>query len=391
VTTVYLKPGREGPVRAGHPWIFSGAIGKFTGDSAPGTLVEVCTADGQPLGIGYCNPRCSIAVRMLTRTVETIDAHFIHKRLEAAFTLRRVILPPATTGYRLINGEGDWLPGLIVDVYGNFLVCQFLTAGMEGLKPLIVNALATLLTPRGIYEKSEGGVRQEEGLPNAAGVLWGEEAPRLVTLAENGCQFLADIKGGQKTGFFFDQRDNRSLVGSVATGKQILNGFCYTGGFSVFAAKGGAQGVLSVDSSRSALQLAQKNWEQNALPAQSGEFLQADMFSYLRETDKQFDLIVLDPPPFIRRRQDRQSGVKGYKDVNLHAFRRISPGGFLLTFSCSQHLSVPDFLQTVLFAAVDAQRPVQVLRHLGPGADHPTALAHGEGSYLKGLWLQIGD
>jgi 23S rRNA (cytosine1962-C5)-methyltransferase len=283
------------------------------------------------------------------------------------------------------------LPGVVVDVYGNFLVCQFLTAGMEQLKPLIVNALATLLAPRGIYEKSEGGVRHEEGLLNAAGVLWGEEAPHLVAFAENGCQFLADTQGGQKTGFFFDQRDNRALVGAVATGKRVLNGFSYTGGFGVFAAMGGAQRVLSVDSSRGALQLAQKNWKQNALLAQSGEFLQADMFSYLRETDEQFDLIILDPPPFIRRRQDIQSGIKGYKDINLHAFRHVAPGGFVFTFSCSQHLSMPDFLQTVLFAAVDAQRPVQVLRHLGAGADHPTALAHGEGTYLKGLWLRMGD
>jgi len=389
--TVRLKAGREGPVRAGHPWVFSGAIAQLEGDGPPGSLVQVITADGDTIGVGYVNPRRSIAVRLLTRRLETIDAQFIHHRIATALALRRAILPPHTTGYRLINGEGDFLPGLIVDVYSDFLVCQYLTAGADRLKPLVIDALVTLLSPQGIYEKSEGSVRQEEELPNATGVLWGQEPPPLVAMQENGCRFLVHVQGGQKTGFFLDQRDNRALVGRLASGKTILNGFAYSGGFGIMAARQGARRVVSVDSSAAALQLARQNWQANELPDAAGEFIQADMFTYLRETDESFELIVLDPPPFIRRRRDMKAGMKGYKEINLQAFRLLPPGGHLFSFSCSQHLSVDDFLQTVLFAAADAQRNVQVLRHLDPSPDHPTNLMHPEGTYLKGLWLRMGD
>ena len=388
--TVRLKPDREGPVSAGHPWVFSGAIATIDGEGPPGSFVQVVAADGSALGVGYLNTRCSIAVRMLTREIEEINAGFIRKRLEVALALRQAVVPPDTTGYRLVNGEGDFLPGVIADVYGNFVVCQCLTAGADALKPLVVDALVALLSPQGIYEKSEGGVRQEEGLTNAAGVLWGEEPPPLLEMRENACRFLVNIRGGQKTGFFLDQRDNRLLAGTLALSRCVLNGFAYTGGFGVFAARQGAKRVVSVESSEAVLRLARQNWQGNRLPDSQGEFVQADMFSYLRETDELFDLIVLDPPPFIRRRQDVKAGVKGYKEINLQAFRLLTPGGQLLTFSCSQHLSAADFFQTVLFAAADARRDVQVLRHLGPAADHPVNLAHTEGAYLKGLWLRVG-
>lgn len=388
--TVQLKPGRDGPVRAGHPWVFSGAIGKIAGEGPPGALAQIVAADGDAIGIGYVNTRCSIAVRMLTRESEEIGRDFIRRRLERALTLRRALIPADTTGFRLVNGEGDFLPGFIVDVYGDFLVCQCLTAGAEALKPFVLEALVTLLSPRGIYEKSEGGVRQEEGLTNVAGVLWGEEPPPLVEMYECGCRFLVDVRGGQKTGFFLDQRDNHILAGTLSRDKRVLNGFSYTGGFGLFAARGGARRVVSVDSSEVALRLAQENWQGNHLPSIQ-EVIRADMFSYLRETDEYFDLIILDPPPFIRRRQDLQAGIRGYKEINLRAFRLLAPGGQLLTFSCSQHLSAAQFLQTVLFAAADARREVQVLKHLAQAADHPVNLAHLEGAYLKGLWLQVGD
>jgi 23S rRNA (cytosine1962-C5)-methyltransferase len=370
--------------------VFSGAIAMIEGEGPAGTLARVLSADGTLIGTGYVNPRCSIAVRMLTWQEEPIDAAFIHRRIETALSLRRAILPRQTTGYRLLNGEGDFLPGVVVDVYGGFLVCQFLTAGADCLKPLVVEALVALLAPDGIYEKSEGSVRREEGLPNVADALWGQQPPPLVTIEENGCHFYVHLQGGQKTGFFLDQRDNRALVGSVAADKQMLNGFSYSGGFGVVAAKQGARRVVSVDSSATALELARQNWRRNDLPQSGGAFRQADMFAYLRETHEFFDLIVLDPPPFIRRRQDVQAGLKGYKEINLQAFRLLPPGGHLFSFSCSQHLSVQDFLQTVLFAAADARRSVQLLRHLGPGADHPINLAHGEGPYLKGVWLRMG-
>ena len=389
--TVRLKRGREGPVRAGHPWVFSGAIDSISEEVTAGALVHVVTAEQHSLGIGYCNPRCSIALRLLTRKRETIDALFIARRLTAALNLRKAILPPQTTGYRLVNGEGDFLPGLVVDVYGEFVVCQFLTAGIEHLKPLIVEALVSLLSPRGVYEKSEGGVRKEEGLANAAGVLWGQEPPPLVTIEEYGCRFVVHLQGGQKTGFFLDQRENRALFGTIAPGKMILNGFSYSGGFGIFAGRYGAKHVTSVDSSLTALQLAQQNWQANDLPVSQAKFIQADMFAYLRETSASFDLIVLDPPPFVRRRQDLQAGMKGYKEINLQALRLLPPGGHLLSFSCSQHVSMSDLLQTLQFAAADAGRNIQLLRQLGPGPDHPTNLAHTEGTYLKGVWLQAGD
>jgi 23S rRNA (cytosine1962-C5)-methyltransferase len=389
--TVKLKPGREGPVIAGHPWVFSGAIASITGEGPGGSLAQVVAADGNAVGIGYVNPRCSIAVRMLSRQLEEIDADFIRRRLEAALALRRAVVSSDTTAYRLVNGEGDFLPGIIVDVYGPFIVCQYLTAGADILKPLVVEVMVRLFSLQGIYEKSEGGVRQEEGLTNATGLLWGEEPPPLVEIWENGCRFLVNVRGGQKTGFFLDQRENRTLVGTMAPGKRMLNGFAYTGGFGVVAAKHGANHVVSVDSSEASLRLARKNWHGNGLPDTQGEFVQADMFSYLRETTEPFDLIVLDPPPFIRRRQDLKVGITGYKEINLQALRLVAPGGQLLTFSCSQHLSTSDFFQTVLFAAADARRNVRVLKHLGPAADHPVNLAHPEGAYLKGLWLWLGD
>ncbi|MBI3795434.1 MAG: class I SAM-dependent rRNA methyltransferase, partial [Deltaproteobacteria bacterium] len=277
--TATLKPGREGPVSAGHPWVFSGAIARLVGEGPAGSLAQVVAANGSVVGIGYVNPRCSIAVRMLSRRLEEINADFIYKRLTAAHALRRAVVPPDTTAYRLVNGEGDFLPGIIIDVYGPFLVYQNLTAGADLLKPLVVEGLVRLLSPQGIYEKSEGGVRQEEGLANSAGVLWGEEPPPLVEIQENGCRFLVDVHGGQKTGFFLDQRDNRALVGSMAQGKRMLNGFAYTGGFGLAAAKSGAKKVIAVDSSAAALLIARKNWQLNHLLDTREDFVQADMFS----------------------------------------------------------------------------------------------------------------
>lgn len=391
MTTITLKPGREGPVRAGHPWIFSGAIRAIDDQNSAGGLTRVFTANGELLGIGYHNSRCSIAVRMLSRVETPIDAAFFRRRLQTALTLRRTLLPTETTGYRLVNGEGDFLPGFIVDVYDQFVVCQCLTAGAEALKPLLLDALVTVLAPRGIYEKSEGQVRQEEGLANVSGVLWGEEPPAVVEIQENGCWFLVDPRGGQKTGFFFDQRENRALARAVARGQQVLNGFAYTGGFGIASAKGEAAHVISVDSSEAALGLARQNWQRNGFSLSQGDFLRTDMFAYLRQAPRQFGLIILDPPPFVRRRQDLSAGLKGYKEINLQAFRKLTPGGQLLTFSCSQHVTTPDFVQTVLFAATDARREVQLLRQLGPAVDHPINLAHGEGAYLKGVWLWVGD
>ena len=397
--TVTLKPGREGPVRAGHPWVFSGAIANISVKEPAGSLAHVVAANGQMLGTGYLNPACSIAVRMLTRSAQAIDITpaFIRSRLERALTLRQTLVSPDTTGYRLVNGEGDFLPGFVIDRYDRFVVLQCLTAGADALRSLVVEAVADLLSPHGIhgiYEKSEGRVRKEEGLINRAGVIWGEEPPPIVEIQEHGHRFQVHIQGGQKTGFFLDQRENRALVGSLASGKSVLNGFSYTGGFGLYAAKQGAKSVVSVDSAAPALRVAKANWQANGLTATPETFIQADMFSYLREREEKeekFDIIILDPPPFIRRRQDVKAGLKGYKEINRHALSRLTSGGQLLTFSCSQHVSPQDFMQAVLFATVDAKREVQILRTLGPAADHPVNIAHLEGTYLKGMWLRMGD
>ena len=397
--TVTLKPGREGPVRAGHPWVFSGAIANISAKEPAGSLAHVVTANGQMLGTGYLNPACSIAVRMLTRSAQAIDITpaFIRSRLERALTLRQTLVSPDTTGYRLVNGEGDFLPGFVIDRYDRFVVLQCLTAGADALRSLVVEAVADLLSPHGIYgiyEKSEGKVRKEEGLINRAGVIWGEEPPPIVEIQEHGHRFQVHIQGGQKTGFFLDQRENRALVGSLASGKSVLDGFSYTGGFGLYAAKQGAKSVVSVDSAAPALRVAKANWQANGLTATPETFIQADMFSYLREREEKeekFDIIILDPPPFIRRRQDVKAGLKGYKEINRHALSRLASGGQLLTFSCSQHVSPQDFMQAVLFATVDAKREVQILRTLGPAADHPVNIAHLEGTYLKGMWLRMGD
>ena len=386
--TVVLKPGRERPVLTGHPWIFSGAIDRVEGEGVPGALVQVLSAQGQLLGTGYLNPGCSIAERMLSRADEPVDAAFMRRRLNDALSLRRSLLPPDTNAFRCVNGEGDFLPGLVIDVYGPFAVCQFLTAGADLLRDLVLTELVGVLGPEGVYEKSEGGVRREEGLRNQAGMLWGVEPPPLVEIREADLVFPVDVRGGQKTGFFLDQRDNRSLVGAFAGEKSVLDAFAYSGGFGASAARGGAARVVSVETSPAALELSGEVWRRNHLPADKAHWIRADAFHYLRTAEEVFDLVVLDPPPFVRRKQDLRAGVGGYKEINLQALRRISPGGWLFTFSCSQHVSRELFTETVMSAAAHAGRTVQILRRLGPAADHPVGLAHPEGEYLNGLWLR---
>jgi 23S rRNA (cytosine1962-C5)-methyltransferase len=327
---------------------------------------------------------------MLTQRAEVVDAAFIHRRVEAALALRRLIRD--SDAWRLVNGEGDVLPGVIVDRYGDFLVCQLLTAGADGMRAWLVDALGALLAPRGIFERSEGNVRTAEGLARTTGVLAGEEPPAELTIVESGRRYLVDIRGGQKTGFFLDQRPNRDLVAALAAGRRVLNLFAYTGAFSVAAAKGGATHVTSVESSGAALAQAEAMWRVNELDAQSATFVRADVFAYLREDASSVDLVILDPPPFARRRADRDRALAGYKEINLQALKRCAPGALLMTFSCSQHVDAAAFGDVLAAAAADAGRPCQVLARLGPGFDHPQALAHPEGRYLKGMLLRVmGD
>lgn len=387
--TIHLKPSKERPVLLGHPWIFSGAIGDLDPALPPGTVVSIRSAAGEFLGRGYANPRCAIAARVLTRTDESIDARFFQRRVADAVALRRAVVPPDTDAYRLINGEGDYLPGFIADVYGPIIVLQCLTAGATRLQVGLVEALQATLDPVGIYERSTGSVRREEGLEPAHGVVAGDVPVGPLWVREAGHRFIVDVRGGQKTGFFLDQRDNRALVEQLAADRTVLNAFAYTGAFSTYAGAGRAHHVVSVESSARALDLAQQNWDGNSLAAAAAEFVEADVFQYLRETDRTFDLLILDPPALVKRRHEVERGARAYKDLHLWALRRAQAGAYIFTFSCSQHLPAELFWKIVHGAAVDARRDVQVLRHLGPGADHPTSLAHPAGEYLKGLLLRV--
>jgi 23S rRNA (cytosine1962-C5)-methyltransferase len=388
VRNLVLRPGRENPVRAGHPWIFSGAITSGLDGAEPGEPVRVSAASGRFVAAGYANPRTSIAVRVLTLEDEAIDARLVRRRLDDALALRAMMLPADLNAYRVVNGEGDRLPGIVVDRYGEFVVCQLLTAGAARLAPALVDALSARLAPRGVYERSEGGVRAEEGIPGARGVLAGEEPPARLAIEEDGARLLVDVLHGQKTGFFLDQRETRGRLRHLARGRRVLNAFAYTGAFAVAAGLGGALAVVSVDTSRPALALAEAAWLENGLDRAQAEFVAADVFDFLRSGSDLYDLIVLDPPPFVRRRRDLGPGLRGYKDVNLQALRRIAPGGLLLTSSCSQHLSRAAFREVVGAAAADAGRPAQIVAEWGHPPDHPVALAHPEGEYLKVLLLR---
>ena len=385
--TIHLKSGKERPIAQGHPWIFSGAIAEPDPSWEPGTLVAIESAGGKFLGRGYVNPHCAIAVRVLTRGPEAIDEEFLQRRVTTALGLRQAVVPADTDAYRLINGEGDGLPGFIADVYGPTVVLQCLTAGAARLQELFLGALHGTLAPAAVYERSTGRVRREEGLESVERWISGV-AQREIEIRECGQRFLVDVQSGQKTGFFLDQRDNRLLARQLAAGRRVLNAFAYTGAFAVYAGAGNAQHVVSVESSSRALDLARRNWSANALPA-IAEFVEDDVFLFLRRTDQSFDLLILDPPALVKRRQEVARGARAYKDLHLWAFRRAAPGAFVMTFSCSQHVSRDLFWKIVHGAAVDARREVQVVRHLGAGADHPVRLAHPEGEYLKGLLLHL--
>jgi 23S rRNA (cytosine1962-C5)-methyltransferase len=386
VRDVVLKPGRDRPVRAGHPWVFSGAVGSDLADVAPGDPVRVRADDGRVLGVGTANPRTTIAVRLVSHADEPFDDALVVRRIDEALAFRRACLPGATA-LRLVNGEGDRLPGVVVDRYGDVLVVQMLTAGAARLLPTIVRTLVERLAPRTVFERSEGAVRREEGLENATGVRAGDEPPVPLEIEEAGARFLVDVVRGQKTGFFLDQREARTRVRTLAAERRVLNAFAYTGAISIVAGLGGAREVVSVDASRAALALGEAAWARNALAAGRARSVEADVFDWLRADSGAYDLIVVDPPPFVRRRKDVRAGLRGYKDVNLHALRRLTADGFLLTCSCSQHVTREAFRQAVLYAAVDAGRPVRVVAEWGHPPDHPVALAHPEGEYFKAMLL----
>ncbi len=389
--TLMLKAGREKPVLQRHPWVFSGAIARISGNAAPGDVVDVADANGRFLARATFNPRSQIQARILTWEETPIDDTFWQQRLVQAIHNRsRLQLLPATTAYRLIYAESDGLPGLIVDRYGNYLVMQCLTAGIAQRKEQLARLLADLLQPVSIWERSDTDARLKEGLPRHSGLLWGAPPPEELIIQENGRLFGVNLYEGHKTGFYLDQRHNRTLVCQphFVAGKEILNVFAYTGGFSVYAAAHGAGPITNVDTSASALTQAERNLALNDLERPEDTYLLGDAFQVLRhyrDNGRQFDLIILDPPKFAQSQRDVERAARGYKDLNWLALRLLRPGGLLATFSCSGLIST-DLFQKILFAAaLDAQRPAQILYHLSQGPDHPTLLTFPESAYLKGF------
>lgn len=386
---IILKNGREKPLLRGHPWVFSGAVERIEGEVSSGELGEVYSIQRQFLGIGHLNPESQIVFRLLTSRKEEVGVSFFKERISSALRLREQWLKGVTNAYRMVNGEGDFLPGLIVDRYGDTFVIQCLTAGMERQKGLFIDCLVEAFHPVSIYERSDVVIRKEEGLPESKGLLYGKDLPDLTEIEERGCRFRVRIKEGQKTGFYLDQRENRHRLREISRGKLILDVCCYTGAFSVYAGLGGASELTLIDSSQDALEMAEENLHVNHIESLPHRLLRGDAFEMMRNLYPEYDVVILDPPPFARRKGALPKASRGYKDLNLQAFRLLKPGGTLFSFSCSHHMSGDLFQKVVFSAAVDADRKVQCLGRMGHPVDHPVNLSHPEGEYLKGLICRV--
>ncbi|MCB1056589.1 MAG: class I SAM-dependent rRNA methyltransferase [Acidobacteria bacterium] len=395
---ITLKPGRDKSLRRGHPWLFSGAVARVEGDPES-PVAQVQTAGGEVLGSGFFSPRSQIRVRLAAAAGEDLDASFFEGRLAAARALRRDLVPAETTGYRLVNAEGDGLPGWTVDRFGDVLVSQITSAGLEGLRDVAYDALG-----RSLPEVRDGGTvvqsnalpaRKNEGLGTADETIWGE-APETVEFRENGLAFTAELAGGQKTGFYCDQRSNRRLTETLAGGRRILDLFAHTGGFGLYALRGGAERVVHVESSPRVLERGKAHYALNAdvpgIDAGRAEWVRADVFADLRQREELYDLVICDPPPLVRRRSALDAGARAYKDLNRLALSRLAPGGLLLTFCCSGAVDTKLFRQILFAAADEARVQLALLAPLAAAPDHPVSVFHPEGEYLKG-WLchRAGD
>ena len=390
---VTLKPRHDRPIRLRHPWVFSGAVATVSREPAPGETVLVADAEGAPLGVGAWSPTSQIRVRMWRFDDGAVDEAFFAGRVAKALAVRAGMAERfGTDALRLVNAEADGLPGVTVDRYGETLVGQFSTAGAERNKTALVAALMEQTGARTFYERSDMDGRGYEGLPPAVGLLAGEEPPERIVIHEGEARFGVDVRGGHKTGFYLDQRDNRRLVAEEARGRAVLNAFCYTGGFGVAAQLAGAAAVTHVDISGPALGQARANTALNALPEAGAEFIQGNVFQELRafrDRARRFGLVVLDPPKFAASKRELEKAKRGYKDINLLGIKLLEPGGILATFSCSGALSPADFRAAVTAAARDAGRTVRILRELRQAPDHVEALTFPEGLYLKGLLCHV--
>jgi 23S rRNA (cytosine1962-C5)-methyltransferase len=390
--SLHLKAGRDKSLKRRHPWVFSGAVEKVDGEPAVGESVLVKSAEGQPLAVAAYSPQSQIRARVWTFDCSVfVDKEFFGEKIKQAVALRASL--PAfhhSNALRLVHGESDGLPGLIVDRYADVLVAQFLSAGAEQWREPILDALAAETGCEAIYERSDAEVRTLEGLPPRTGFARGNREAKRCPIVEHGLHFRVDVEAGQKTGFFLDQRDNRQRVRSLAAGRDVLDAFCYTGGFSIAALAGGAKHVTAVESSAPALQVARENASANSIDSSRISFEQADVFAYqrlLRDRGQGFDLVILDPPKFAPTAAQAKNAARAYKDINLMALKLLKPGGLLATFSCSGGVSAELFQSIVAGAAVDAGAEAKIIERFGAAADHPVALGFPEGDYLKGLLL----
>jgi 23S rRNA (cytosine1962-C5)-methyltransferase len=392
VTRLVLRPQREARIRGGHPWIYRTDVARLDGPWTDAEAVTVCAADGRVLGRGFYNPRPQIVCRLMTRHDEPVDDGFLRRRLHAAWAYR------GTLGYegdaaRVVFGEADQLPGLVVDRYGDVLVVQTLTRGIAARAIRLAELAAEVTGARAVYRRGDATAAAIEGFDDTSGWLVGR-TESVVEIREGPCRFRLDVEDGQKTGFYLDQRENRALVGARAAGRDVLDAFAYTGAFGAWALRCGAASVLALDSSGPACARAAAHLAANAPPggAARHEVLEANAFDTLRgfeRNGRRFDLVVLDPPPFTRRRAAVDAALRGYKEINLRALRCLRPGGLLATFSCSHHVSPALFDEVCQAAVEDVGRPVRVLARVTQARDHPVLLAVAETRYLTGLVLEV--
>ena len=388
-----LKPGRERSLLRRHPWVFSGAIAEVRGSVQSGSTVQIRGADGRFLAWAAYSPASQIRARAWSfDEAEVPGPDLFKKRIETALALRRAQVPPETTNaLRLVHGESDGLPGLVADRYADTLVVQLLSAGCERWREALIGILREQSGCARVHERSDTDGRELEGFAASTGLIAGTAADGPLRIVENGIQYEVDVAAGQKTGFYLDQRDNRARVRTLADGREMLNCFSYTGGFTLSALAGGARSVLSIDSSAPALELAKRNLALNGVEANRAEWLEADVFGALRKLrteGRQFDFIVLDPPKFAPTPKDAERAARGYKDINLNALKLLRPGGLLATFSCSGGVSPELFQKIVAGAAADAGVSLLLRERYRAAPDHPVRIEFPEGEYLKGLLLE---
>lgn len=391
---VILKKGKEKAALQRHPWIFSGALDKVKGSPVNGEVVRVLAADQSFLAYGYYNEKSRVAVRMLEwDESKTVDRDWYQQKIRTAIASRaHVLRNDDTNTCRLVFSEADFLPGLIVDRYADFLSLQILSAGIESAKEEIISILREELQPKGIFDKSDATARTHEDLEINNGLLWGENPPEFLEVKENGIRYHINIAGGQKSGFYCDQRDNRLILAEYATGKSVLDCFSYSGGFSLNSLKNGASHVTSVDSSALALETLQQNIGLNGFEVERNAIIQSDVNKQLRvfkEEGKKFDIIVLDPPKYAPSRSALDRAARAYKDLNRLGMGLLESGGLLATFSCSGAVDIETFKQIIAWAALDAGKEVQIVKQFSQPEDHPVRISFPEGEYLKGLLIRV--